>query len=84
MNRVLEPAGPLLLSFHGGEGELHRDQWYEKPVSIDVTLFTRDEMENYLFSSGFEVVKIAERDPYEFEYPTRRIYAFARKPSLSR
>lgn len=83
MNRVLEPGGPLLLSFHGGEGELHRDRWYEKPVSIEVTLFARDEMENYIKSSGFEVVKIVEREPYEFEYPTRRIYAFARTRSKS-
>ena len=28
MFRVLEPAGQLLVSFHGGEGELHRDEWY--------------------------------------------------------
>jgi ubiquinone/menaquinone biosynthesis C-methylase UbiE len=83
MNRVLEPGGFLLLSFHGGEGELHRDQWYDKSVSIDVTLFAPDEMENYLKSSGFEIVKVAEREPYEFEYPTRRIYAFARKCSRS-
>jgi ubiquinone/menaquinone biosynthesis C-methylase UbiE len=83
MNRVLEPGGLLLLSFHGGEGELHRDQWYGKSVSIDVTLFAPDEMANYLISSGFEVVKLAEREPYEFEYPTRRIYLFARKRSRS-
>jgi ubiquinone/menaquinone biosynthesis C-methylase UbiE len=83
MNRVLEPGGLLLLSFHGGVGELHRDQWYDKPVSIDVTLFAPDEMANYLTSSGFDVVKLAEREPYEFEYPTRRIYAFARKRSRS-
>jgi SAM-dependent methyltransferase len=81
MNRVLGPGGLLLLSWHGGEGELHRDQWYDKPVSIDVTLFAPDEMANYLISSGFEIVKLAEREPYEFEYPTRRIYAFARKRS---
>ena len=81
MNRVLEPGGLLLLSFHGGEGELHREQWYDKPVSIDVTLFAPEEMEGYLRSSGFEIVRLAERQPYEFEYPTQRIYAFARKPS---
>ena len=81
MNRVLQPSGLLLIAFHGGEGELHRDQWYEKPVSIDVTLFQNDEMSGYLEASGFEVVGIAERDPYEFEYPTRRVYISARKMS---
>jgi len=80
MNRALEPGGLLLLSFHGGAGELHRGEWYEKPVSIDVTLFGSDEMSGYLDAAGFEVVNFAERDPYEFEYPTRRVYVFAQKP----
>ena len=81
MNRVLEPGGLLLLSFHGGEGALHRDQWYDKPVSIDVTLFANDEMSSYLESSGFEIEQIVEREPYDFEYPTPRVYLLGRKPS---
>jgi ubiquinone/menaquinone biosynthesis C-methylase UbiE len=80
MQRVLEPGGRLLVSFHGGEGQLHRDEWYGEPVAIDVTLFTSDEMKGYLELAGFEVERIAERDPYEFEYPTQRMYAFATKP----
>ncbi len=60
--------------------QLHRDEWYDKPVSIDVTLFRNDEMSGYLASSGFEVMKISEREPHEFEYPSRRIYVTARKP----
>jgi len=79
MNRVLQPGGLLLLSFHGGQGELHRDEWYDKPVSIDVTLFGNDEMSGYLKAAGFEAVSIAERAPYEFEYPTRRVYVSAKK-----
>jgi SAM-dependent methyltransferase len=81
LERVLKPDGKLLLSFHGGEGELHRDTWYDKPVSIDVTLFEREEMADCLEAAGFEVERIVERAPYEFEYPTRRLYAFSRKPS---
>jgi SAM-dependent methyltransferase len=80
MRRALKQGGKLLLSFHGGEGELHRDEWYDKPVSVDVTLFEKKEMAGYLEAAGFEIERIAEREPYEFEYPTRRIYAFARKP----
>jgi ubiquinone/menaquinone biosynthesis C-methylase UbiE len=77
--RVLEPAGRLMVSFHGGEGELHRDEWYGEPVSIDVTLMTRDEMIGYLEAAGFTEAEVIEREPYEFEYPTRRMYALAGK-----
>jgi ubiquinone/menaquinone biosynthesis C-methylase UbiE len=79
MNRVLHPGGLLLLSFHGGEGSLHRDQWYDKAVSIEVSLFTKDEMSGYVQAAGFEIEKILEREPYEFEYPTPRLYLLARK-----
>jgi SAM-dependent methyltransferase len=80
MHRALQPGGRLLVSFHEGEGHLHRDVWYDQPVSIDVTLFEKGEMAGYLESTGFEVERVFEREPYEFEYPTRRIYAFGRKP----
>lgn len=80
MSRVLKPGRSLLISFHSGEGVLHRDEWYDKPISIDVTLFGSDEMSGYPESAGFEAVNIVEREPYEFEYPTTRVYARARKP----
>ncbi|MDQ3755258.1 MAG: class I SAM-dependent methyltransferase [Acidobacteriota bacterium] len=79
--RALRPGGKLLLSFHGGEGTLHKDDWYGEPVSIDITLFEPKEMASYLEAAGFEVERVVEREPYEFEYPTRRIYAFGRKPA---
>jgi SAM-dependent methyltransferase len=79
MFRVLQPEGRLLVSFHGGEGQLHRDEWYGEPVSIEVTLMTRDEMQSYLKAAGFADATVLERDPYEFEYPTQRLYAVAGK-----
>ena len=83
MRRVLKPGGHLLVSFHGGRGELHRAEWYGRSVSIDVTLFEKGEMSDYLTSAGFELERVAERAPYEFEYPTPRLYAFGRKPARS-
>ena len=83
MRRVLEPGGRLLVSFHGGEGELRRDEWYGRPVSVYATLFEGEEMRRYLEAAGFEVERVVEREPYEFEYQTRRLYAFARKPAQS-
>ena len=79
MRRVLKPGGRLLVSYHGGEGELHRDEWYGQPVSIDVTLMTTEEMLGYLIAAGFEEATIRVREPYEFEYPTQRMYVLARK-----
>ena len=84
MHRALRPGGRLLVSFHGGEGELHRGEWYGKPVSIEVTLFGKEEMSGYMEAAGFEVERVVEREPYEFEYPTRRVYAFGRKPAPAR
>ncbi|MGH9872203.1 MAG: class I SAM-dependent methyltransferase [Pyrinomonadaceae bacterium] len=77
MRRVLTPGGKLFLVFHGGEGELHRDEWYGETVSIDFRLFQGTEMAGYLETAGFQDIKIIERDPYEFEHPTQRIYMFA-------
>jgi len=53
-------------------------------VSIDVTLFQEDEMSRYLESAGFEIESIVERDPYDFEYPTRRVFALSSKPSQAK
>lgn len=83
MHAALKPGGRLLLSFHGGTGTIHRDEWYGKSISIDITLFESDEMRRLLQSGGFEVEEILEREPFEFEYQTRRMYALASRPPKS-
>ena len=40
---------------------------------------THEEMLGYLRVAGFSDAKVIEREPYEFEYPTRRMYALAGK-----
>jgi hypothetical protein len=52
--------------------------------AIDVTLMTHEEMLGYLRVAGFSDAKVIERDPYEFEYPTRRMYALAGKAMSQR
>ncbi len=84
--RVLQGRGHLLLSFHVGEGEIHRDEYssHSRPkgpkVAFHATLFAVDEMERYLEGAGFKVEEGLDREAYEFEYPTRRAYILARKP----
>jgi len=82
MRRVLIPGGDVFLSFHRGDGELHRDEWFGQPVSIDFRLFQPDEMTGYLERAGFQNIVTVEREPYEFEYPTKRVYISANKPQL--
>jgi ubiquinone/menaquinone biosynthesis C-methylase UbiE len=79
INRVISQGGTVFLAFHGGEGELHRDEWYGEAVSIDFRLFEPAEMARYLEAAGFEGIQIMERAPYEFEHPTRRVYMLAKK-----
>lgn len=78
-HRALRPGGWLLLAFHGGQGEVHREEWYGERVKIHATLFTLDEMATLLRGVGFTVVEKLERPPYEGEYPSQRVYVLARK-----
>ena len=79
MNRALFAGGELFMAFHGGEGQVHRDEWYGQLVSIDFILFQEDEMAGYLEAAGFDDIRIVQREPYDFEYPTRRFYLSAKK-----
>lgn len=79
MYRVLQPHAPLLLAFHGGEGEVHDDNGFGQGVPIDATLFTPEEMAGYLRDAGFQVEQTIEREPYDFEHPSRRVYVLGSK-----
>lgn len=83
MKRVLRPGGLLLLSFHVGEEVLHVEDLWGCAVSLDFYFFRTEDVEGYLRSAGFEIDEVIEREPYapEVEYPSRRAYIFARKPS---
>jgi ubiquinone/menaquinone biosynthesis C-methylase UbiE len=79
INRVLHVRAPLLLAFHGGTGEVHTENWFGQGVSIDATLFTAEEMSGSLQEAGLQVEQVTERDPYSFEYQSRRIYILGHK-----
>jgi SAM-dependent methyltransferase len=81
LKRALSPNGVLLLTFHIGQEIIHRDEWWDKEVSLDFIFFETEEMKGYLTTAGFALEEVIERDPYpDVEYPSRRAYIFARKP----
>jgi len=73
--RVLRRGGLILVAFHGGEGEVHAEDWFGRGVSIDATLHQPADMTTAMERAGFAVEAITTRPPYEFEYPTTRVYA---------
>jgi len=75
--RVLQPDGWLLLAFHLGDQVLHRDEFFDKPVSIDFTFFQVAEMRGYLNAAGFAPKIITERAPYSEEHQSQRGYLLA-------
>ena len=70
---------PVLIAFHGGSGQVHAEDWFDEKLSISATLFEPDEMRRYMEATGLAVDDVTARDPYDFEYPTRRVYAAATK-----
>jgi ubiquinone/menaquinone biosynthesis C-methylase UbiE len=79
--RVLQPGGELLLAFHGGEGELHNEEWFGESVNVTATLFQPDEMAGYARDAGLAVRELRQRPPYPFEYQSQRVYLLAVNPS---
>jgi SAM-dependent methyltransferase len=80
IHRVLMPGGRLLMAVHAGEGEVGRDELYGKRVALVATLFSEDEVRAALTATRFRIDAVVTRDPYAFEYPSRRIYAAATRP----
>ena len=82
--RVLRPGGWLLVAFHIGEGDVHLDEWWETPVSIDFLFFQPAEIEERLVAAGFILEESHVRQPYpDVEHPSQRAYLLARKPTRS-
>ncbi len=82
LKRVLRPGGTLLVTFHIGQEIIRRDDWWDKPVSVDFIFYEPTEMQEYLSQAGYEQIEIFERAPYkDVEYQSRRAYIFAVKPT---
>jgi ubiquinone/menaquinone biosynthesis C-methylase UbiE len=77
MHRVLVEGGPVLLSVHGGTGSLHATKMVDQPVELDATLFALSELSGLLEAAGFDIIEAHQREPYEEEHPTPRLYVWA-------
>lgn len=83
MWRVIKPAGKLLLAGHKGQGEVHAEERFGQPVSLDATLFEPKELAGYVTDAGFQVDETLVRKPYDFEYQAEKIYLFGTKPAAA-
>jgi SAM-dependent methyltransferase len=79
MARVLRPGGLAALAFHIGDETLHRDEWWDQPVSVDFRFFQPDHVVQLIGSAGFEIRSREERGPYppDVEFQSRRAYIVA-------
>jgi len=82
VRRVLRPSGQFLLTFHLGNEDSHHEELFGRPVSLDIALFTADEMCRYLQAADLAIEQVLERGPYsaDVEYQSRRGYVLASRP----
>ena len=79
IRRILRPGGWLLVAVHLGDGTIRVESFLEQGVSLQFTFFDSVHVRRHVESAGFDVTEGIERDPYaEYEYPSRRLYLFAR------
>jgi len=82
MQRVLAPGGWLLLAFHVGDQVIQEDQLWGFPISMKFRFLQSAAICPQLENAGLAMEEAIEREPYlDVEYPSRRAYIFARKPS---
>jgi SAM-dependent methyltransferase len=77
LERVLVAGGRLLLAVHGGKGVIRSDEFLGRQVRFEATLFERAELARLVEDAGFSVDAARERERYDFETHTPRIYIAA-------
>ena len=78
-HRALRPGGALLIAMHGGTGEIGADNWFDRGVSVRVTLVELSELTDLLEAAGFTITAQHQRDPEPSEHPTQRLYVLAHR-----
>ncbi len=82
MERVLQPGGLVLLSFHIGNEVRQVEELFGQAVSMEFFFFEPSLISEYVESAGLKIEEIIQREPYppDVEHQSRRAYIFARKP----
>ena len=82
LRRVLHPGGVAAITFHIGDEQVHRDEWWGQQVSLETRFLQPPAVMAQLRDAGLRVTEITERDPYapEVEYQSRRAYLTVRRP----
>jgi SAM-dependent methyltransferase len=78
-HRAVVAGGRLLLAVHGGTGLIEQDEILGRPLRYVATLFEREELAGLMESAGFTGVEAVQRDKYDFETHSPRVYALAAK-----
>ena len=80
IKRILRKDGQFLFSFHVGKRKVHLNEFLGEQVDIDFHFFDRDRVAQLLEVSGFDIVDLVEREPYQdIEYPSKRAYIWVKK-----
>lgn len=78
-NRVLKIGGYLLLVVKEGTTEGFQSDLLGIETEIYFSLFTKNEIEYFLKSNNFKIIKIEQRNPYTDEINIKRIFSVSKK-----
>ena len=78
-HRVLKEGGTLLVSVKEGDHEGYLDEFLGHRARIYFSHFRKEEIERLMIASGFRILFLESRAPYEEEIAVSRIYAIGER-----
>lgn len=79
--RPTRPGGWVVLALHTGDGIRRLDEWFGRPVTLDVVLHDPAAVRNAVEQAGLVDVEWYHRGPYRARgETTERLYVLGRKP----
>ena len=81
--RVLKPGGYLLIAVKAGSEESLQSELIGFETEILLSLFSENEIREYLIRNGFDIFFSEKREPYEFEINYDRVFVIGKKPGNS-